>query len=206
MTHITNSGFPICVFAIELNWKGSLKKIIVGITGASGVIVGIRLIEELLLRQFQVMGIVTHNALSVIKYELGENFSMPPGAHYFDEFDGAAPINSSSFPIDGMIIAPCSMKTLAAIAVGYTSNLIVRTADNQIRMRKILVLAPRETPLSGSHLENMLKLRQAGAIIFPLMAAYYHHPKSIDDMTNFLVGKILDMLSIPNDLYQRWGE
>jgi len=177
----------------------------VGITGASGVVVGIRLIEELLNRQFQVIGIVTHNGVNVIEHELGKNFSLPTGVIYYDELDGAAVINSSSFLIDGMVIAPCSMKTLAAIANGYTSSLIVRAADNQLRTGKPLILVPRETPLSSSHLENMLKLKQAGAIICPLMAAYYHHPQSIGDMTNFFVGKILDLMRIPNDLYQRWG-
>ncbi len=182
-----------------------MKKIAVGITGASGVIVGIRLIEELLNHQFQVIGILTRNAMHVIEHELGKDYSLPSGVIYYDEFDGTAPINSSSYMIDTMVIAPCSMKTLAAIANGYASSLIVRAADNQLRVCKPLILSPRETPLSSSHLENMLKLKQAGAIICPLMAAYYHHPKTINDMTNFFVGKILDLTDIPNDLYLRWG-
>ncbi len=183
-----------------------MKKIVVGITGASGVIVGIRLIEELLNHQVQLFGIVTHNARKVIEHELDKNYSLPTGVICYDEFDGAAPINSSSYLIDAMVIAPCSMKTLAAIATGYTSSLIVRAADNQLRTGRPLILSPRETPLSSSHLKNMLKLKQAGAIICPPMAAYYHHPQSIDDMTNFFVGKILDLLGIANSLYQRWGD
>jgi 4-hydroxy-3-polyprenylbenzoate decarboxylase len=97
------------------------------------------------------------------------------------------------------------MKTLAAIASGYSENLIVRAAENQLRTNRQLILSPRETPLSHSNLENMLKLRQAGAIICPPMAAYYHLPKSVDEMTDFFVGKILDLLGIANDLYKRWG-
>ena len=182
-----------------------MKKFVVGITGASGVIIGIRLIEELLARNFEVMGIVTENAGKVIQHELGNNFILPSPARYFDEHDGSAPVNSSSYLIDGMVIAPCSMKTLAAIAHGYASNLIVRAAENQLRTNRSLILVPRETPLSLSHLENMISLKQAGAIICPPMSAYYHHPKSVDEMTNFFVGKILDLLNIPNDLYLRWG-
>ncbi|MCU0642653.1 MAG: UbiX family flavin prenyltransferase [bacterium] len=182
-----------------------MKRFVVGITGASGVIIGIRLIEELLRRDFDVIGILTKNALSVVEHEIGKDFQLPPKAHFFDEHDGTAPINSSSFLIDSMVVAPCSMKTLAAIASGYSENLIIRAAENQLRTNRPLILSPRETPLSQANLENMLKLRQAGAIICPSMAAYYHLPKSIDEMTDFFVGKILDLLGIANDLYQRWG-
>lgn len=185
--------------------KNTSPKIVVGITGATGAIVGIRLMEELRNRSYDVMGIITDNASTVIEHELGKDFLLPYGVHYLDEFDGAAPINSSSYPIDAVVIAPCSMKTMAAIANGYTSSLIVRAADNQLRTARTLILVPRETPLSMSHLENMLKLKQGGAIICPLMAAYYHHPQSVDEMTDFFIGKILDLLRIPNDLYQRWG-
>jgi 4-hydroxy-3-polyprenylbenzoate decarboxylase len=182
-----------------------LKTFVVGITGASGVVIGIRLIEELLAQNFEVIGIITENGSKVIQHELGSNYSLPQVARYFDEYDGLAPINSSSFLIDGMVIAPCSMKTLAAIANGYTSNLITRAADNQLRTGRQLIVVPRETPLSIAHLENMLKLKQAGAIICPPMAAYYHHPKSVEDMTNFFVGKIFDLMHIENELYQRWA-
>lgn len=182
-----------------------MKKFVVGITGASGAVIGMRLIEELLQRDLEVFSIITENAQKVIEHELGENLQLPLKAQYFNEHDASAPINSSSFLIDTMIIAPCSMKTLAAIANGFTSNLITRAADNQLRTGKPLILVPRETPLSISHLENMLKLKQAGAIICPPMAAYYHHPKTVEDMTDFFVGKLLDLLEIQNDLYRRWG-
>jgi len=182
-----------------------LKKIGVGITGASGVVIGIRLIEELIQKSIEVISVITENAQQVIKHELNNNFKLPLKAQFFDEFDSSAPFNSSSFIIESMVIAPCSMKTLSAIANGYTYNLITRAADNQLRTQRSLILVPRETPLSASHLENMLKLKRAGAIICPPMAAYYHHPESVNDMTDFFVGKILDLLNIPNRLYKRWA-
>ncbi len=182
-----------------------MKKYVVGITGASGAIIGIRLIEELLHNYFEVIGITTKNAFKVIEHELGKNFQFPSNANYFNEHDVSAALNSSSYLVDGMIIAPCSMKTLAAIANGYAYNLIVRAAENQLRTSRPLILAPRETPLSLSNLENMVKLKQAGASICPPMAAYYHFPKSVDDMTNFFVGKILDLLGVKNNLYKRWS-
>ena len=182
-----------------------MRRFVVGITGASGVIIGIRLVEELLNRDFDVITIVTKNALDVVKHEVGKDFQLPSTAQFFDEHDSAAPINSSSYLIDGVVVVPCSMKTLAAIANGYSNNLIVRAAENQLRTNRPLIISPRETPLSQASLENMLKLRQAGAIICPPMAAYYHHPQSVAGMTDFFVGKILDLLDIDNDLYQRWG-
>jgi 4-hydroxy-3-polyprenylbenzoate decarboxylase len=182
-----------------------LKKFVVGITGASGVIIGVRLIEILLQKNLSVITIITENARKVIEHELGKNFKFPLEAEYYNEHDASAPINSSSFLIDAAVIAPCSMKTLSAIAHGYSNNLITRAADNQLRTDKPLILVPRETPLSISHLENMLKLKQAGAIICPPMAAYYHHPQSVADMTDFFVGKILDLLGIQNRLYKRWA-
>ena len=183
----------------------NLKKFVVSITGASGVIIGIRLIEELLEANSEVISVISDNAKKVIEHELSNNFQLPLEVQYFDEHDAIAPVNSSSILIDAMIIAPCSMKTLSAIANGYSYNLITRAADNQFRTNKPLILVPRETPLCISHIENMLKLKQAGAIICPPMAAYYHHPKSVEDMTDFFVGKILDLLNIPNQLFRRWG-
>ena len=179
-------------------------RIVVALTGASGGIIGLRLLEELALKGHTLFGIVTKNAKTVIEHELGQNFTLPANVTYFKENDQYASLNSSSFLIDAMIIAPCSMKTLAAVAVGYANNLIVRGAENVLRTGSKLIIVPRETPLSASALKNMLKLRLEGAIIFPPMVAYYHHPKSVNDMTDFLVGKILDLVGISNDLYHRW--
>lgn len=181
-----------------------MKTYVVAITGASGVIIGIRLIEELLSRSLEVMGMVTADARTVITHEVGRDFRLPVGARYFDVNDAMAPLNSSSLSIDAMIIAPCSMKTLANLAMGAASNLVVRAAENQLRTHRPLILMPRETPLSLMQLQNMVSLKMAGAIICPPMAGYYHHPQSVAEMTNFFVGKILDLLNIPNDLYRHW--
>lgn len=181
-------------------------KIAVGITGASGVILGFRLLKELALKGHKLFGIVTKNAKHVIEHEMEPNFTPPTSVIYYEDNDYQAPLNSSSFMLDAMIIAPCSMKTLAAVAIGYADTLIIRVAENVLRTNAKLILVPRETPLSTSSLKNMLKLRIEGAIIFPPVVAYYHHPKSVDDITNFFVGKILDLLHIPNDLYNRWGK
>jgi 4-hydroxy-3-polyprenylbenzoate decarboxylase len=179
-------------------------KIVVAITGASGVIIGFRLLEELAQKGRSVYGIISENAKAIITHELGENFKYPSQIIYYNDNNIMAPLNSSSFKLDAMIVAPCSMKTLAAIATGYSHTLITRTAENIIRTNSKFILIPRETPLSATALKNMLHLRREGAIIFPPAVAYYHQPKSIDDITNFFVGKILDLLDIENDLYQRW--
>ncbi|MGD1996511.1 MAG: UbiX family flavin prenyltransferase, partial [Anaerolineae bacterium] len=160
-----------------------------------------RLLQEL--RSQEVYLIVTQAAERVIHYELGD--ATLPAANRFraDELD--APIASSSYPVDAMVVIPCSMKTLAAIAHGYTSNLVVRAADNTLRMDRQLVLVPRETPLSLAAIENMRAACMAGAIILPPAMAYYFEPASVDDVTDFFVGKVLDVLGLPHDLYRRWS-
>jgi len=179
-------------------------KILVAMTGASGAAIGFRLLEELSATRHTIYGIISENARQVIRHELGVNVK-PPSVVYYDEFDQMAPFNSSSFLLDAMVIAPCSMKTLAAIASGYSHSLITRTAENVLRVRSKLILMPRETPFSTIALENMTKLSQNGAIILPPTVAYYHKPEEVNDMTKFFVGKVLDMLKIPNQLYRRWG-
>lgn len=179
-------------------------KIVVAISGASGVIIGFRLIQELHSRGFEIYCVVTQHAEDVIQHELGSHFKKPQGIRYFKETDQSSPLNSSSFIIDAMIVAPCSMKTLAAIAAGYTNSLVIRCAENALRTGAKLILVPRETPLSEAALSNMLTLNRAGAMILPPSVAYYPLPKTLDDVTNFFVGKIMDLLRIPNDLYARW--
>ncbi|MBN1154502.1 UbiX family flavin prenyltransferase [candidate division KSB1 bacterium] len=178
---------------------------IVCITGASGVIIGFRLIQELLTRNLQVHVVITPNARKVITVELGDHYTLPSGAYYHDEEDSFAPLNSSSFLFQAAIIVPCSIKTLSSIANGFSNSLTTRIAENALRTRSTLIVVPRETPLSASALENMLSLRRDGAIIFPPSIAYYHRPTTVEDVTDFFVGKILDLLQIPNDLYRRWG-
>lgn len=197
-----------------------MSSYVVAISGASGAIYGVRLLEYLLKEKHKVYLTLSHEARLIIREELGLEW----GAHfeetdeilkkkyagddlvYCNEKDMMAPIASGSVPTQGMIIAPCSMKTLAAIAHGFSSNLIERAADVTLKERRPLLLIPRETPLNQVHLRNMLMLSEMGATLIPAMPAFYNHPRSIDDMVNFIVGRALDGLKIENRIYQRWKE
>ena len=181
-------------------------RVVVGITGASGVVIAFRLLEELEARNCDIYATISHHAEGVIRHELGEQFKKTGGIPYYHEMDQDAPLNSSSFVFDAMVVVPCSMKSLAAIAAGYSESLIARCAENALRTGSKLVLVPRETPLSESALSNMLTMKRAGALILPPMTAYYTKPETIMDVTNFFVGKILDLLNISNDLYPRWSD
>lgn len=176
-------------------------KVVVAITGASGAAYGTRLIQVLNERKIETQCVVSEAAKIIIRHEGGEI----PGECY-DEGDIAAPLSSGSYRFDAMVVVPCSMKTLAAIANGYASNLITRCADVAIKEGRKLVIVPRETPLSSIHLENMLKLAKIGVVILPAMPAFYPKPKKLRDMVDFVVGKILDSLGIENELYGRWGK
>ena len=124
--------------------------------------------------------------------------------HYFEASEIDSSVNSGSFKFDSLVIIPCSMKTLSAIANGYASNSITRVADVALKERRELVLVPRETPLRDVHLENMLRVSKEGGIILPAMPAFYHNPENIEDITNFIVGKVLDVLKIENEMFKRW--
>jgi len=182
-----------------------MRKIVVAITGASGIIYGIRLVEELL-RTSEVYLIVTDNAKTVAKYEgVHERLNeLVEKVKTYSEHDMDCTIASSSFNQDAMIIAPCSMKTLAGIASGYSENLVLRVAENTLRLKRPLILVIRETPLNTIHILNMLKVSLAGAVILPASPAFYNRPKSIDDIINFIVGKVLDVLKIHHKLYKKW--
>ena len=174
---------------------------VVAITGASGSIVGLRLIEELKKMKFNVSVIISEAGKKILKEETKSQIKSD-----YEEDDIEASISSSSNKIDAFIICPCSMKTLSAIANGYTNNLIIRLADIQLKMRRKLILCPRETPYNLMHIENMQKIILAGGIVMPLNIAYYFKPKTLDDINKFFIGKILDILDIKNNLYKRWKE
>jgi 4-hydroxy-3-polyprenylbenzoate decarboxylase len=182
--------------------------IVVGITGASGAIYGIRLLEILSEKKHKIDLVVSPWAKKTIQFEtdysLEEVLSLADTVH--DYHDLAASIASGSHRVDATVIAPCSMKSLAAIAHGYADNLISRAADVALKEKRKLILVPRETPLNLIHLENMRLAVAAGAVLLPPMPSFYHRPESIDDIVNQTVGKILDMLDIPHELFRRWGE
>lgn len=194
---------------------------IIGITGASGAILGIRLIEELLGAGRSVGAIVSAAAWGIIEYEIGDDKTRDLSlsglvARRRPELDLArlceyanddlfAPPASGSFRFDAAVVAPCSMKTLSAVASGYADSLITRAADVALKERRRLVLVPRETPLARSHIENMLRARDAGADIVPPVPGFYTRPRTIDDVVDFTVGKVLNLLGIKHDLFPEWG-
>jgi 4-hydroxy-3-polyprenylbenzoate decarboxylase len=180
--------------------------IIVAITGASGVIYGKRLLE-VLQGKHEVHLITSKTSHQLLKHELGltKDDLRQLADHAYDEDDLTAPLSSGSFLIDAMVIVPCSMKTLAGIAHGYSENLILRAADVTLKEQRKLILVPRETPLTVIHLRNLLELAALGVIILPAMPAFYPNPTTIDALIDFVVGKILDALAIPHSLFKRWS-
>ncbi|MEA2054065.1 MAG: UbiX family flavin prenyltransferase [Candidatus Thermoplasmatota archaeon] len=183
-----------------------MKKVILAVTGASGIIYGIRSLEELKKAGCNVYLIISENAKKIIKYETEYDLKKLVASvdEYFEENDMTSKLASGSFQYDYAVIAPCSMKTMGAIANGYTSNLITRMAMCTLKEERKLILVPRETPLDLISLENMIKLKKSGAVILPAMPAFYHKPKQIDDVVNHIVGKILDQLGIEHSLFKRW--
>jgi 4-hydroxy-3-polyprenylbenzoate decarboxylase len=180
-------------------------EIVVAITGASGVAIGVRLLEVLAQAEHPVHLLVSAGAQAVIAQELDAGVHLPATYRWGVE-DLSAPIASSSRAPQAMVVAPCSMKTLSAIAHGYASDLIVRTAEIMLRLGRPLVLMPRETPLSLPAIENMRLARLAGAILLPPVMAYYPRPQTVDEVTDFFVGKVLDVLGLEHRLYRRWRE
>ena len=180
--------------------------IIIAITGASGVIYGIRLLEAL--RELEIeSGLIISDAGKIVidsetDYCVEDIIKLSD--NYYDFHDLTASINSGSFKADGLVIVPCSMKTLSSIANGYGANTITRVADVSLKERRPTVIVPRETPLRSIHIQNMLTLSQEGAIILPAMPGFYSTHDTVDDQINFIVGKILDSLKIENDLFKRW--
>ena len=179
---------------------------VVAITGCSGVVYGVRLLEVCRQLGIETDLIVSQAAEEILKFELGKSagdLRKLANRSYSPE-ELTAPIASGSVPTDGMVIAPCSMKTLGAIASGVTADLISRAADVTLKEGRPLVLVPRETPLNLIHLENMAKLKRAGAVILPAMPAFYHKPEQISDLVDFVVGRVFDALGVEHQLYRRW--
>jgi len=191
-------------------------------TGASGMPYGIRLLECLLEAGCRVQLLYSQVAQVVAKQEMGlelparakdaqayfrECYAALPGVlEVYGREEWFAPVASGSNPPDAMVVCPCTMGTLASIAQGLASNLIERAADVVLKEGRKLVLVPRETPFSAIHLENMLRLARAGAVILPPNPGFYHHPKSVEELVDFVVARILDQLAVPHALMPRWGE
>lgn len=197
------------------------RTVALALTGASGMPYGLRLLECLIASGDRVLLVYSQVAQIVAKQELDLKLPTQPreAQRYFSKLYGAragqlevfgrddwfAPIASGSNPADAMAICPCSMGTLAAVAAGLANTLIERAADVMLKESRKLVLVPRETPLSAIHLEIMLRLQRAGAVILPANPGFYHRPQSAADLVDFVVARVLDQLGVENDLMQRWG-
>ncbi|TFE29996.1 UbiX family flavin prenyltransferase [Cohnella luojiensis] len=193
---------------------------VVGITGASGAIYGITLCRQLLTAGFHLHLVISDAGWRVLKEELGwdasrridslneafDNALSAGRMTYHPLNDIGASIASGSFRCEGMVVMPCSMGTLSAIASGASTNLLTRAADVMLKEGRPLLIVPRETPLHAIHLENMLKLARLGVRIIPAMPAFYNGPQTLDDIVNFMVGKAMDSMGIQHNLYKRWGQ
>lgn len=191
-------------------------------TGASGMPYGIRLLEVLLQQGKQVYLLYSKVAQIVAQQEM--ELALPSSAKEAEAFlrsrygvtneqlrvfgreEWFAPVASGSNPADAMVICPCTMGTLAAVAAGLSQNLIERSADVMLKENRPLIIVPRETPFSPIHLENMLKLARSGAVILPANPGFYHHPQTVQDLVDFVVARVLDHLHVNHDLMPRWGE
>lgn len=205
-----------------MNVKRTEPPLLLAITGASGAVYATRLLEVLVAGGREVHLMISPSGAAVVKQELGREVSLDrfelrsllPEAseaaakliqyHHYGDF--MAPPASGSFLTGGMVVCPCSGSTLSGIAHGSSTNLIQRAADVQLKERRKLILVPRETPLSLVHLENMKQAATAGAVILPAMPGWYHGVRSVQDLVDFVVARILDQLGVPHELMRRWGE
>jgi flavin prenyltransferase len=182
-------------------------RLVVAISGASGAVYGVRALEVLKELKVETHLVVTAAAQETVRLETGLQIREVEGlatrTHRVDDLTSA--VASGSFRTDGMLVIPCSMKTLSGIATGYSENLLLRAADVALKERRPLVLVVRETPLSLIHLENMVSVTRAGAVVLPAMPAFYNRPKTVEAMVDQVVGKALDALGVENDLFRRWG-
>jgi 4-hydroxy-3-polyprenylbenzoate decarboxylase len=184
-----------------------MSRIIVGISGATGVIYGMRMLKALREAGVETHLVITQSAVKNLELETEctvETLESMANVVYDIDDIGAA-IASGSFKVDGMVVAPCTIKTLSAIANSYNFNLLVRAADVTLKERRRLILLVRETPLHEGHLELMIRVTRMGGIIMPPVPAFYHMPKTLEDIINQTVGKVLDLFSIDSKLFKRWG-
>ena len=182
-------------------------RLVVAITGASGVIYGIRALEVLKKLDVETHLIMSEWGAKNVKIETDKtaDYVRSLAAKYYEDDNMAAAVSSGSFKTDGMAVIPCSMKTLASVANAFDDSLVSRAAGVCLKERRKLVLVPRETPLSKIHLENMARLADAGSVILPAMPGFYHRPKTMDDLIDHVVGKVLDQFDIDHGLFKRWG-
>jgi flavin prenyltransferase len=198
------------------------RHVVLAFTGASGAVYGLKLAGELLRASVRLTVLISRPGFAILREECGLAWEGDAAAvraalcrhfgvdasrlAYYAEDDFFAPIASGSAPPDALVVCPCSMGSLARIAVGISGNLLERCADVMLKEHRQVVMVPRETPLSEIHLENMLKLSRMGVRMIPAMPAFYHHPTTLDDLVNFVVGRVLDTLGIEHRLVRRWGE
>ncbi|HBN44918.1 MAG TPA: UbiX family flavin prenyltransferase [Candidatus Marinimicrobia bacterium] len=184
------------------------KKIVVGISGASGVIYGVKLLSILQEKNVETHLIMSNSGENNIKIETDYHIDdvKQMATHVYDHKNMAAKVASGSFLTDGMVVVPCTVKTLSGIANSYSENLIVRAADVALKEKRKLVLVVRETPLHKGHLKLLLKAADNGAHILPPVPSFYHYPKTIDDIIDQTMGKILDYFAIEHNLFRRWGD
>lgn len=182
-------------------------RLVVAITGASGVVYGIRALEVLQKLQVETHLIMSEWGAKNVKIETDKtvDYVRSLATRHYEDDNMAAPMSSGSFRTDGMVVIPCSMKTLASVANAFDDSLVSRAAGVCLKERRKLVLVPRETPLSKIHLENMARLADAGAVILPAMPGFYHRPKTMEEMIDHVVGKALDQFNIDHGLFRRWG-
>jgi 4-hydroxy-3-polyprenylbenzoate decarboxylase len=197
-----------------------IRHFVVAVTGASGSTYGLRLVSELLRAGCRVSLLLTAAGRQVLRHEVGLDWSTESKQlrHQVQEYFASIAVDSldmedfwvgsasGSNPADAMVVMPCSMGTAGRIAAGLSSNLLERAADVMLKERRQLILVPRETPFNTIHLENLLRLAQAGAVILPAMPGFYHGPETISDLVDFIVGKVLDQLAVDHDLFERWAE
>lgn len=184
-----------------------MKKVVVGISGATGVIYGVRMLKALHECGVETHLVITQSGLKTMRIETEYTMAdlEPFASVVYDVDDVGAAIASGSFKIDGMVIAPCSVKTLSAVANSFNYNLLIRAADVNLKEKRRVLLLVRETPFHEGHLELMLKVTRMGGLIMPPVPAFYHNPKTLGDLIDQTVGKALDLFSIDGNLFKRWG-